>query len=283
MATEEYVPVGRGGFRLTMGLRPLDLERWLEVDGARRAELAEKRRLLAERHDDLVAVLPGSEPAARDLQDAILANLGEHHPDVVVDDDGLTGDSLMHPIEVAGRIVSEDLCLLERRGGAWVLTAATVCFPSRWDLRSKLGRTLSGIHQPVPGYGEALAAPVEAYFDRLRPERSMWRLNWTLVDQPDLHLPDASSSSEPDRQADPGQGLWFRVERQTLRRVNDRPAVTFTIRTYVTRLDRLCDAHPEVVEQLRAWLLSAPPATVAYKGWDSLLDPLLTWLDERSR
>jgi dimethylamine monooxygenase subunit A len=184
---------------------------------------------------------------------------------------------------VAGRIVSEDLCLLERRGGAWVLTAATVCFPSRWDLRSKLGRTLSGIHEPVPGYDEKLAAPVEAYFDRLRPERSMWRLNWTLVDQPDLHLPDASSRGVSYAPADPGRDLWFRVERQTLRRVNDRPAVTFTIRTYVTRLDRLCDAHPEVVEHLRVWLLSTPPATLAYKGWDSLLGPLLTWLGERTR
>jgi dimethylamine monooxygenase subunit A len=291
MTAEEYVPVERRGFRLTMGLRPLDLARWLEVDAARQRELAEKRRLLAEKHDGVVAVLPGSDPAAGDLLEAVLANLTEHHPDVAVagdhassagDDGPVLDDAGRHPIELAGRIVQEDLCLLERRGGVWVLTAANVCFPSRWDLSSKLGQTLSGIHRPVPGYHEALAAPVEAYFDRLRPERSMWRLNWTLVDRPDLHLPDPSSRASGGAPLDPGQDLWFRVERQTLRRINDRPAITFTIRTYVTRLDRLCDAHPEVVEGLRASLLTAPPATVEYKGWGSLLGPVLTWLDERA-
>jgi hypothetical protein len=80
---EQYVPVERRGFRLTMGLRPLDLARWLEVDGARQRELAEKARLLAEKHDGVVGVLPGSEAAAGDLLDAVVANLREHHPGVL--------------------------------------------------------------------------------------------------------------------------------------------------------------------------------------------------------
>jgi hypothetical protein len=286
-----YVPVDPGGFRLAMGLRPLDPARWLEVDGARREELAEKYRLLIDVPDRVVAALPGSEVAAAELLAALLANLAQHHPGVVtLRSDGIIEDLAtgyevdprgLHPLDTAGRLVQEDLCLLEQRAESWILTAASVCFPSRWALQSKLGQRLSVIHQPVPGYEEALATPVDAFFDRLRPERPVWRLNWTLVERPELHLPDPPSAESTATPLDPGRDLWFRVERQTLRRITDRPAITFTIRTYVSRLDALCDAHPEVVEALRANLVTAPAATVAYKGWGRLLRPLLTWLDAR--
>lgn len=288
-----YVPVEDRAWRLTMGLRPLDVSRWLEVDRLRASQLAEKRRLLAEVHDRVVASLPGSGPAGTELLAAVLDALERHHPGTVIRQpdatikDCATGDVIdpagMHPVDVAGRIVQEDLCLMERRHGTWTLTAASLCFPSRWALAAKLGRDLFAIHAPVPGYSEILARPTAAVFDRLRVDRPLWRLNWTLLDRPDLHQPEpADGRRSPPSLRDLGRALWFRVERQTLRRLTDRPAITFTIRTYVSSLADLLLDHPEAADALRTTLPTMPEETIAYKGWEGIVDPLIAWLNSAS-
>jgi hypothetical protein len=275
-----------------MGLRPLDAGRWLEVDGFRALALAEKRRLLDEVHDRVVSALPGSEPAGDDLLAAVLDDLDTHHPGTVTRRrdgtiaDRATGDlvdpATMHPVDAAGRIVQEDLCVMERRDGTWALTAASVCFPSRWTLAAKVGRDLSAIHAPVPGYAETLARPTEAVFDRLRVDRPLWRLNWTLVDRPELHQPESPDRrGVPSPLTDPARQLWFRVERETLRRLTDRPSIIFTIRTYVTSIGDLVVDHPEAAAALRTTLATVPEETVAYKGWHGVIGPLLAWLDDR--
>ena len=54
----------------------------------------------------------------------------------------LDGSSL-HPLDVASRLVQEDLIvMIEHRRRRMVFGAGSVCFPNRWDLRSKLGRSL---------------------------------------------------------------------------------------------------------------------------------------------
>lgn len=287
-----YVPVEVRPWRLRMGLRPLTTARWLEVDRHRAVTLAEKRRLLGEVHDRVVASLPSSEPAGAELLAAVLDNLEHHHPGTVTRhpdatiEDGTTGHIVhtkgLHPVDAAGRIVAEDLCVMEPVEGAWTLTAASLCFPSRWTLAAKLGRDLTAIHAPVPGYEDALARPTAAMFDRLRTDRPVWRLNWTLIDRPDLHQPDpAGGRWSPPPATDPGRELWFRVERQTLRRLTDRPAITFTIHTYVTSLADLLIDHPETAAALRTTLSTVPPETIAYKGWEGVVDPVLALLESR--
>jgi dimethylamine monooxygenase subunit A len=284
-----YVPVENRPWRLAMGLRPLAVPRWLEVDGRRAEELALKRRLLDTDHARVVAALPGSEEPGRELLDEIVGHLGRHHPGLIqVGPDGAVTDCAsgtvvepggLHPVDAAGRLVQEDLCVMTNDGGGWVLTAARVCFPSRWRLEDKIGRDLGAIHRPVPGYEAALGRPTRSFFDRLRPQRPVWRLNWTLLDSPQLFLPAPGDRIlAPADLTQPDRALWFRVERQTLRRLSERPSITFTIRTYVASLGELVAAHPEVVPVLRSTLPSVPGDTLAYKRWANLIGPLLTWL-----
>jgi len=154
-----------------MGLRPLDMSQWLEVDERRDVELEEKRELLATKYDVVVATNPLGDAGSAELLAEVTAFLATHFatlPVVVSPDD--------HPIVAASRLVQEDLCVLVRTD-AWRLQAACVCFPSRWNLASKLGTTLDDVHRPVPSYDAELSRPTNAFFERLRPERSFWRLN----------------------------------------------------------------------------------------------------------
>jgi hypothetical protein len=145
----------------------------------------------------------------------------------------------------------------------WRLRAACVCFPSRWDLASKIGTTLDDIHSPVPLYDQELARPTNAFFDRLTPDKSFWRLNWTLLDSPVLHQRSAA------RQAPRGDlSKWFfRVERQTLRQLSITRATVFTIRTYVTSAASLRENDDEFVPALLRALDTAPASVQRYKGW----------------
>ncbi len=259
-----YVPLEAKGWRFAMGLRPLDLSHWLEVDERRDADLALKASLLAERPAVVAATEPSGLDASVELLEAIDENLGRYHH--VAAPTPVPGD---HPVVAAARRVQEDLCVLVRED-AWRLRAACVCFPSRWDLATKLGATLDEIHAPVPGYAAALARPTNAAFDRLTPERSYWRLNWTLLDSPALHQPFAARTA-------PGGDLsqwYFRVERQTLRRLARTGAVVFTIRTYVASAATLAARDEAFVPALLRSMETAPADLQAYKGWTGVAERL---------
>jgi hypothetical protein len=267
-----YVPLEAKGWRMAMGLRPLDTDRWLEVDERREIELEEKRQLLASKYDVVVATNPAGDEGSAELLAEVTAFLKANFASLPT-----ASSPRDHPIVAAARLIQEDLCLLVR-SDAWRLQAACVCFPSRWNLASKLGTTLDDIHGPVPGYDVELSRPTNAFFERLKPERSFWRLNWTLIDNPALHQPTSARRS-PNGDLD---DWYFRVERQTLRRLPESDAVVFTIRNYVASARSLCDTHAEFGVTLLRNLDSAPKEMLEYKGWRGVADRLRESLNATS-
>jgi len=247
-----------------MGLRPLEESRWLEVDQHRDEEIAAKTRLLRERYDAVVATRREGDEASAELLEVVERFLSDHYPEL---DRSVDRDE--HPVVAASRLVQEDLCVLVRDDG-WRLQAACVCFPSRWRLAAKIGASLDDIHLPVPQYGEQLARPTNSFFDRLTPARSFWRLNWTLLDRPELHQP----SGAPLEPQAPGDDWFFRVERQTLRQLPRTRAVVFTIRTYVAPLTEMTDRDANFAGNLLRAVEGAPESMRAYKGWRGLGDQL---------
>jgi dimethylamine monooxygenase subunit A len=259
-----YVPLEAKGWKMAMGLRPLDLERWLEVDGRRDDELEQKRRLLDSSFDVVVATNPEGDEGSLELLTEVTRFLETYHRDISFE---VRGDE--HPVVAAARLVQEDLCVLVR-SDAWRLRAACVCFPSRWNLASKLGTTLDDIHRPVPIYDVELSRPTNAFFERLKPDRSFWRLNWTLIDSPELHQPTGARHSPHGDLAN----WFFRVERQTLRRLPISDTVIFTIHNYVASAAELCETNEEFGAALLLNLDTAPEAMQRYKGWIGVADRL---------
>jgi hypothetical protein len=286
-----YLPFLSGPHDLTMGLKALDPADWIEPDGRLAEDLALRRRLLAERYDDVFGALPGSEPGQRETLELLLDHLPRRFPERYVVAGGrvrnrVTGEDFaadppdMPPLELAGRLVQEDLCLMRpRRGGpagGYVLAAAVLCFPSHWRLREKLGLPMRAIHAPVAGFAERLAGPADRFMAQLRPERPVMRLNWSLTDSPELFMP-FRRRREGLTAANAGERLWLRVERQTLRRLPRSGDVLFTIRTHLTPLAEVA-AVPGAAAALAARVEGLPPDLAAYKGLPPIRDALLGYL-----
>lgn len=276
-----------------MGLIPLDLKDWIEPDPNMAADLAEKERLLAERYDEIVNVRPEAEHGSQEVLELLVEHLPARFPSLYQ----RTGDALynavtgqcwnpagsdLHPLDLAGRLVQEDLCLMKKDPDSDVyrLVGASLCFPTRWSLAEKIGKSLAMIHAPTPGYKERLDSTMNRYFVRMR--KPVWRLNWGLVDDPTLFQPTGHSRGgfNPDITADnAGEKLWLRMERQTLRRLPRSQDIVFTIRIYVKPLNYL-RSHPERAAAMARALRGMPDSWRLYKSLPAFYDSVLGWLEK---
>ena len=182
------------------------------------------------------------------------------------------------PLELAGRLVQEDLCLMQKDTAGYRLVAAVLCFPAHWRLADKLGRPLVLIHEPVPGFAERLAPTVDRFFANLAAARPVWRANWSLVDTDERFLPpEHRKAGRAIAAARVGEELWLRVERQTFRRLPRSGDVLFGIRTYVEPLATAID-DAAAAAALAARIGEMPDAMARYKGIAPIREPLLAWL-----
>lgn len=229
-------------------------------DAAFAAQMGERDRLVREVPDRVMAMLPEAEDAVAETVDVVEREAGGClRPDGV----HVAGSAL----EQIARLVQEDVLVLDGPRGQHKLVAGTLCFPSRWSLREKLGRGLPSIHAPVPFYAGDLEQRVQRFFDALRVEQPLWRANWLFYPVPDLHMPREEADREEKGWTE-NTGLYLRVERQVLKRLPDTGAVLFIIKTDV------CDVQTipqEEIESLQTALHALKGAEAEYKGRDEVL------------
>ncbi len=262
-------------FRWRLGVRPLDLDDWIELGPDAEQAIASKALLNAAHPSTVFAVLDGVEAESTEVATALLDHLGARWPDRF-GECALDGD--LHPLDSVARLVPEDLVLMVERDGRLVFGGGSVCFPNRWDLRSKIGRTLEEVHEPVALLNEHLAEPVARFFDRLAPDRGYWRLGWGVLDTDDLYAP-TDGTAAPRPSAPMAEQLVLRVERETLRRFPITNAVLFTIRTYVTPIPVVA-GDPAVAGRLADALAGLPEQVQTYKDVVALAPGLIDYLRE---
>ncbi|HEX4174140.1 MAG TPA: DUF3445 domain-containing protein, partial [Acetobacteraceae bacterium] len=247
-----YLPFESGPYRMTMALTTVPQCEWFEIDDRYSDEMTEKQRLLRERRQDVFGALPLSDAARAETLHEVVANLTTYAPQWFVRDahalhNALTGETwdlavpCCDPLELAGRLVQEDLCVIQHGDDGPIFTAAVLCFPSRWRLNEKLGKPLAAVHRPVPHYAERLAAPVDRFMARVKPGHIASRLNWSVLDNPAMFQPTGKwrEESNPAVTSDnAGEHLYLRVERQTLRRLPQSGAILFGIRVHSYQLAR---------------------------------------------
>lgn len=275
-----YVPVDGKPFALTMGLRTLQLDNWIEVDEHFDAEIHKKRELLSSQHEQVFAALPDGLQGSQETFDLLVDFLPQKFPELFPSP--IACDQSLHPLEAASLLVQEDLVVMSPRGDQWVLTAACVCFPSRWDLTTKLGKNLFEIHTPVPDYNNRIGAATNTMFGKFTADRPVWRINWTVLDTDELYLPSGAGRREhtPTDEQSFADSTFFRTERQTMRVLPSKD-VLFTIRTYVDSLASIDQRYPEFRENLGQTLATVSPDMREYKGWEPMWKQLMTWSDQQ--
>ena len=217
------------------GTLPVEGRDWLRVDEAYAPQMALRDRLIAAQPKVVHALLPEGQPAADELYEAVLDWLREA-PGFSFTSDGVRRpDGAEVPLDPAqplltlGRLIQEDLCLMQTLGDEYCLTGGILCFPASWTLHQKIGRPLTGIHENVPIYDPDIARRVARLFDAIRPEQPLWRMNYLTYDDFVLHQPRREGEKRPR----PTDHVFVRSERQCLLRLPVTRAVVFTIHTYV--------------------------------------------------
>jgi hypothetical protein len=217
------------------GILPVEGQDWLRQDEAYAAQMALRDRLIAAQESTVHALLPEALPAAQELYTTTLDWLARAPGFTLTATSARRPDGVTVPLDASqplltlGRLVQEDLCLLQAQGDEYRLTGAILCFPASWSLAQKLGRPMTGIHDPVDVYDADIAKRVNRLFDAIRPEQPLWRMNYLTYDDHVLHQPRQEGEKRPQ----PTNHVYIRCERQCLVRLPVTRAVVFTIHTYV--------------------------------------------------
>ena len=286
------LPFVGGQWHLSMGLKPLAPKDWIEIDQYFVEELTLKDTLLKTQYSEVFASLPGSQASQQEVLDLLLNHLLEHFPQqyrrCAQTIENLTNGQVWHiadfetaPLDLAGRLVQEDLLLMQPTPEGYRLVAGSLCFPLRWRLREKLGCLMTQIHAPVPGYSEKLAHPVDNVFNRLKTSQPVWRLNWSIVNTSERFL--APETEQPNwyttiTPKNAGEKLFLRVERQTLRRLEVSGDILFTVHTYVHPLAVLED-NPAMAGNLAETIKQMPSDMQYYKQILPIRTALLSYLE----
>ena len=302
-------PFAEGNYSLALGLVPMAEETWLDIDEHYAAEMREKARRLREEYAAVFCAMPGSEPGQAEVLEMLLEHLAIYYPNffcitrtgTALGADGIEPDTRVEnlingeawrvgdfsgaPLDLAARLIQEDLCLMSPDGkGTYLLIAGSVCFPLRWELTEKFALPMAAIHHAVPGYDEKLASPSDRYMVGLKAHKPSWRCNWSIVDAPDLYLKQKrfKQGQDSDITADnAGRKLWIRSERQSLRRLPRSGDVLFTIRTYIRPLSAL-ESLPSVARGLSQAVEKLPPQMRGYKNLLPIREALLAYLSRIS-
>ena len=283
-APRAYVP-HLDGPNLRMGLAPMAVSNWLQVDRNWERYREHKLALGAADLARVYAQLPDADEAVAELSPLLRAHLLAHHADHFQE----SGDgALCHtpsgtPLAGSGRPslfelstwIQEDLLILQPHDdAAYRLTAGSLCLPSRWSLAEKLGQPMHAIHAPVPELNPRLGDRIDRFLNHLRPEHPVERFNWSL--QSDASLAEFPGADEPV------DALHYRVERQTLRRLPTTGAIVFTVRIYVVPFEVIASI-PGAALQLRDDIAAMPAAFSAYKRMPFFQEAIAAFTDSTTQ
>ncbi len=264
-----------------IGLRPLDPATWIEVDDKLEAYLTEKHRLYTEETRNVLVAEQGTEVAQQEVLEMVVEHLATHFSEMPCEPD----ETVVGPLARAALLIQEDLVLMRHSPQGWRLVAASLCFPSAWNLHEKFGKPMHEIHQPVPGFGEGTrnAGLIDRMFDNLRVEQPVIRWNWSMYGDARLYHP-ASDNKMKNRFGDgPITGkVIMRLERQTLRKLPKSGDILFTIRIHNNPLEVL-ETHkdgPSLARSIASQISNLTDAEIDYKGLAGERERLLKRLNE---
>lgn len=267
-----YLPEHGQTSVLRLGFEHCTPDSWISPASDLGSFHTHKRELAGSRCDECFAETVGSAGAQRELHEFLLQHLISNTAlgyklvgrRLVHKEEGLEWELDGKHLWQASLWVPEDICLLQKSAHDYRMTAASVCSPSNWILREKIGQTLDSIHEPVPNYQSVLGERVNRFLDGMRSGRILLRYNWSIQPGNELFWRDDLSPTLADAAA---KSLYWRIERQTFIRLPLSGAIVFGIRIFLHSFASLRGiagfehSVTRLLEQL-------PAAEKRYKGID---------------
>lgn len=250
-----------GDFRWHLGLRPGDARAFFAPTAENALILAERVRWLDESPEEYALLTSRGEPLLTEAT-GFARDWGAV----------FEGDSLL----ALGGAWEPDFVLLSLDEAGPVVEGGSVCFPTSWSLREKLGRTLMETHGPVPRLNTELAVRIATALRKLAPGASWERDNWGLVRTPELNRHPRMQRLRLEAGATPDQ-VWLRAEHQLLFKLPRTGGILFGIRIAHLPLRKLL-ADPAARTALRGALESMPDDAADYKGLLTVRPSLIDWL-----
>ena len=185
-------------------------------------------------------------------------------------------------VRAAAESLQEDFVILKQNNDTLRTEYLSVCFPSRWDPREKLGLDFAAIHAPVAD-NQMLQAAGPNIMTMAFMKQPMLRHVWLIVPAASLDQhPEKNQAWWSEALGDPSPllpRLFFRIERQTTWPLPHLQRAVFFIRLLMSPLVDVLNTVPGRATELAASLRSMTPAIVAYRGMTEALPRLLTELD----
>jgi hypothetical protein len=187
-----YRPFRNGPYHITMGLRNMKWDEWIELDNNYLKFHADKAARIKERGAKCNHTAPEAFDGACELLEELCDYLPQRYPSMfkatpVGMDNLVTGESfniverplVEDPMQMAGRFVQDDLAIMfEKEDGQYYLLAGSILLAGFWKLEDKLGMPLSEIHTSgdVPGFKEKLEKGMMNFFRRVQPNGPVQRV-----------------------------------------------------------------------------------------------------------
>lgn len=288
-------------YNVTMGIRNMVWQDWIELDSEWEKYHQTKLQRVKERGGELYETGEKARDAVYELLDEFKRYLPNRYPKLFKQTDigldnletgeshdfrpSLTGED---PILIAAKLTQDDLAvMMEDEDGEYVLEAGAIILAGFWRFRDKYKMKLNMIHSSgdVPEFETKLKTGMHKFFLRLTCDKPVVRNNYFIQTDDNLGW---SESIGPESQENVGwytaneavdvSKLYFRSERQSLRRLPKSGAIIFTVRTYFLPIVELCK-EPYIPRRLLNGINSWKEDVEEYKGYAKYKDVLLPYLE----
>ena len=155
-----------------LALTTLENDWWLELESSYASRITERKSLFAKHGRMVLAYLPGSELACKEIMEVALQffcarypqyfSLSEDTESGYIFHNGILNNKTvinsMHPLYVLLENVPEDFaCMLRNpEDGCYYFRAGIICSSLGWNVDTKIGLQLKEIHAPIPDYKEKM-------------------------------------------------------------------------------------------------------------------------------
>ncbi len=300
-----YRPYRWAGADFQLGLRRIPPDSWILIGPEHAGLMRQKCARLNAHQSFYYGSLPDSLPAQRELRERVTTHLLADHPQsfqrngsvissLLTDQAIDLADESTEPLLQLSYLIEEDFMLLDERGGATQITAASNAYSTSGRLVASVGHDVAWAHVPVPGLTHKLGGRIDQVLGSIHPHIPCERFNWQLTPMATVFFPHddphaanaaAMHSVVDTLRQDParaGELLWIRVERQTLSRLPNTNAVAFSLHTYSDPLSSVqSDLHS--VRAILALLNAYSEERWKYSEMDIVREPLMIWLEAAAR